>query len=212
MANRHRAAGPVYQKIAFDMAERILEGQYKTGDRISGRSTLAAKYSVSPETIRRAMFILKDLEIVEISSGRGITICSPEKAEQLVRRFKNVETFTDLKQQILTLAQQQAQQQKEMLEHIEQLLNRIEKFRVAAPILPYEIAITKQCRFLGKMISDINFWQSTGVTVAAIRRQGETIISPGPYAVFEEGDVFIMVGTDGSETSVKDYLYATTHK
>ena len=57
------------------------------------------------------------------------------------------------------------------------------------------------------MISEINFWQSTGVTVVAISKGEELIVSPGPYALFEAGDVFIMVGPEDSHSKVQDYLY-----
>ena len=60
---------------------------------------------------------------------------------------------------------------------------------------------------VGQMISEINFWQSTGVTVVAIRKGEELIVSPGPYALFEAGDVFIMVGPEDSHSKVQDYLY-----
>ena len=47
------------------------------------------------------------------------------------------------------------------------------------------------------------------VTVIGIKRKGSIIISPGPYALFEENDIFIMVGREGSEASVRSYLYDT---
>ena len=160
MANKHKIAEPIYQKIAIDIASKIAAGKYKAGEKIYGRSMLAAHYAVSPETIRRAMFMLQDVGIVAIESGSGSTVLSAERASQLV-----------------------------------------------SPILPYEVKITQDCRFLGQMISEINFWQSTGVTVVAIRKGEELIVSPGPYALFEAGDVFIMVGPEDSHSKVQDYLY-----
>ncbi len=207
MANRHKIAEPVYQKIAVDIAEKIVEGKYRVGEKISGRSVLAGQYSVSPETIRRATFILKDLNIVEIESGSGITIVSAKNAEQLISRFKNITTIAIMKKNIENLVEQQIKQQSEISNQVDQLLDYIERFRFSSPILPYEVRITKDCRFLGKMISEINFWQSTGVTVVAIRRGKDLIISPGPYALFEENDVFIMVGREDSAQAVNAYLY-----
>ena len=40
----------------------------------------------------------------------------------------------------------------------------------------------------------MKFWQNTGATIIGIRRKGELIISPGPYASFEEGDTVLVVG------------------
>ncbi len=207
MANKHKIAEPIYQKIAIDVASKIAAGQYKVGDKIYGRSMLAAQYAVSPETIRRAMFMLQDVGIVIIESGSGSTVLSSERAAQLVERFRNISTITELKKNIEALSEQQKKQQDNILDNVHQLLEYIEKFRLASPILPYEVKINKNCRFLGKMISEINFWQSTGVTVVAIRKGDELVVSPGPYALFEPGDIFIMVGPEGSHAKVRDYLY-----
>ena len=210
MANKHKFAEPMYQKIALDIAEKIVQGKFQIGQKVSGRSVLAGQYSVSPETIRRATFMLKDLNIVQIDAGSGITITSVENAVLLVERVKNISTLTDRKNEIETLLEQQKQQQENILLKINELLTQIEHYQSAAPILSYEIKITKDCRFLGKMISEINFWQNTSVTVIGIKRKGSIIISPGPYALFEENDIFIMVGREGSEESVRSYLYDTS--
>ena len=39
-----------YQQIAVEMAEKIAEGWYEVGDRITSRSTIATTFHVSPET------------------------------------------------------------------------------------------------------------------------------------------------------------------
>ena len=207
MANKHKFAAPTYQKIALDIAEKIVQGKFQIGQKVSGRSVLAGQYSVSPETIRRATFMLKDLNIVQIDAGSGITIVSVENAALLVERIKNIATLTEKKNEIEELLKEQARQQDGILLKISELMEQIEHYRSASPILSYEIKITKDCRFLGKMISEINFWQNTSVTVIGIKRKGSLIISPGPYALFEENDIFIMVGREGSAASVRSYLY-----
>ncbi len=56
---------PKYQQIAVDVAEKIAEGKLHVGDKIHARSTLANQYQVSPETARKAIIVLVDLEIVK---------------------------------------------------------------------------------------------------------------------------------------------------
>lgn len=90
---------------------------------------LAAHYAVSPETIRRAMFMLQDVGIVAIESGSGSTVLSAERASQLVSRFRNISTITELKKNIETLSEQQKKQQDDILDNVHQLLEYIEKFR-----------------------------------------------------------------------------------
>ena len=49
---------PIYQKIALDIANNIYSGNITEGSTLHGRSALAAKYNVSPETIRRSVKLL----------------------------------------------------------------------------------------------------------------------------------------------------------
>ena len=60
---------PIYHKIALDIANKIHLGEIKEGSLLKGRSSLAATYNVSPETIRRAMKILEDLGVVSSVKG-----------------------------------------------------------------------------------------------------------------------------------------------
>ena len=41
---------PIYQKIALDLANKIYTGNIAEGSTLYGRSVLAGKYNVSPET------------------------------------------------------------------------------------------------------------------------------------------------------------------
>ncbi len=55
---------PRYQQIAVEIATRIANEEYKVGDKIYTRSYIAGHYGVSPETARRAICVLSDLDIV----------------------------------------------------------------------------------------------------------------------------------------------------
>ena len=63
----NRIVIPEYVKIAVDMAGRIYKGEFDEQEKLRGRSTLAGEYNVSPETIRRAMRLLEDMEVVTVS-------------------------------------------------------------------------------------------------------------------------------------------------
>lgn len=76
-----------YQKIAIDIARNIAKGRYKNGERIYSRTTIASQYKVSPETARRAIALLADLEIVKTVKGSGVTILSQEKAKTFIERY-----------------------------------------------------------------------------------------------------------------------------
>ena len=68
----------VYKQIAVDIAAKVVSGKYQPGQKIRGRSALASQYNVSPETVRRAVFLLSQVGVLEVRQGSGITILSVE--------------------------------------------------------------------------------------------------------------------------------------
>lgn len=207
MANKHKSGAPAYQRIAMDLAEKIADGRYKEQETIYGRSMLAATYAVSPETIRRAAMLLQEWGIASSEAGSGIRIVSAAKAEEIVARLQAVSEINRIKSSISHIFEEQRKNQKLLEEQLTALLEYIERSSLAAPVLPYEIPVTDKCLLLGKKLSELAFWQQTGVTVVAINRGGKTIVSPGPNAVFCAGDIFVFVGPEGSYRQVYDYLY-----
>lgn len=207
MANKHKTGEAIYQKIANDMAEKIALGKYQEGDLLSGRSSLAAQYSVSPETIRRAAALLREWGIVSSETRNGIKIISKQKAVAITDRLNSMNELLQIKKNIDDIINAQKKQQIMLEEQINILLSYIEKKSLASPIKPYEIKITDKCRFIGKKVAEVAFWQQTGVTVVGINRENELNISPGPNAKFEAEDIFIFVGPEGSYDLVYKYLY-----
>ncbi len=76
-----------YITIAADLADRIVRGEYQEGQKVFGRSTLAGKYNVSPETIRRALTLLQEVGIVEVAPGVGVVVKSSEVARKYLDDF-----------------------------------------------------------------------------------------------------------------------------
>ena len=63
------------------------------------------------------------------------------------------------------------------------------------PFPNYEVPVPKDSPMIGRSISALKFWQSTGGTVVAIRRGQTVVLSPGPYAELYAGDVVVLVGS-----------------
>ena len=76
LMSKKEVAFPRYQQIAVAIAERIVDGKYPIGSKIYARSTLASNFNVSPETARKAINVLVDLEIMEVRHGSGAFISS----------------------------------------------------------------------------------------------------------------------------------------
>ena len=57
---------PQYMRIALDIANRIASGEIAERQRISGRYLLSSQYHVSPETVRKALSLLRDMDVVQV--------------------------------------------------------------------------------------------------------------------------------------------------
>lgn len=191
-----RAQIPTYERIAIDLANRIYDGEFKVGDKIHGRSTLASDYKVSPETVRRAIKILEDVEIVQSTKGSGIVISSRENAFKYISRFSNLASIKELEKQMNTLMLERNKLDDQLFDTLRKILDYSGKLRHTNPLAPIEVEILPTCSHIGKTISDLKFWQNTGGTVIGIKREGGLVISPGPYALILEGDVLLVIGSE----------------
>lgn len=197
---------PIYQQIAIDIANRIYSGEFEEGTRIYGRSTLAGEYNVSPETIRRAMILLQDTNIVDVSHGSGIEVRSRAAALKFIEKFRDMNSIGSLKNNISRVIEDKRKLEEDLKTYIDKLIDYSERFKKSNPFAILEIEIPKSSKLLGKNIAEVNFWQNTGATIIGIRRNNRIILSPGPYAAFREDDVFIMVGDEGSYERINRFI------
>lgn len=198
---------PRYQQIAIEIASRISSGQYKVGEKIYARSSIASQYGVSSETARRAICILCDLEIVTSEKGSGVIIKSYENAVNFIRQYSKRQTIDTIKENLLKSIARQQKEMDTLNECLSDLITASEHFRSMNPFMPFEVKITSECSYLNKNLSEIQFWQHTGATVLAIGRNGNVIKSPGPYAILLENDIIYFLSQDDSSQRVKEFLY-----
>lgn len=202
----NKSTTPRYQKIALDIANSIYKDDFKEGERIYGRSVLAGKYNVSPETIRRAIKLLEDVEVVVSEKGSGITILSKENAFKYINRFKNIQTVASYKAMLEERVNQKNKLEDEILEIIDKIIDNSSRLKNTTAITPYEIQMPEDSSLIGKSIGEVNFWQHTGATIVGIKRNRNLILSPGPYATFQMGDVLMIIGEEQVYDSVNLYF------
>ncbi len=195
-----------YQEIALDIANGIYKEDIKEGDKLHGRSTLAGKYNVSPETVRRAIKLLEDVGVVRSHRGSGITILSKDSAFKYINKFKNIESVASHKATLLAQINQKMELESEIVATIDKIIDYTSRFSNTTSITPLEIEVTEKCSFIGKSIGGVSFWQHTGGTIIGIKRDNETILSPGPYATFELGDILLVIGEEKVYNAVKIFL------
>jgi len=207
MEKKNKIVKPVYQQIAMDIASKIANGYYQSGDKVYARSVLASQYGVSSETTRRAIAILADMNIVETNKGSGVNIISTENAIKFVKQFEDIKTVNDFKNEVLNSIERQKVENSYLKEQIIGLIDKMDRFKDTNPFIPFEIRITKRSPYCNRTISEINFWHNTSATIIGIKRDECLQMSPGPYAILGENDIFYFVGDEDSHERVKKFLY-----
>ena len=185
-----------YLQIALDLATRIAKGELAEGQRIYGRSVMASEYNVSPETIRRSLWLLSDMKVVDVKPQSGAVVLSSDNAKRYIETFQESAKADSLRRQVNALMEEAEEVHKRLSDAMAAFMKAQETFEAANQPLPnYEVTVPKDSPLIGKNIGELKFWQSTGSTIVAIRRGQTVILSPGPYAELYGGDVIVLVGT-----------------
>ena len=185
-----------YQQIAVALAKQIADGKYSIGEKIKARSTIASNFNVSPETARKAINLLVDLEIV--------TVTSKEAAQLFLKKFESTNSLQELRNELRL----QIQKQRQELDGFEKLIDNIvahtRDINNSFPFEPFQLYLNQVSELYGKQLKELNLWQTTGATIIAIERNGEIMLSPGPYAVLEKGDTIYFVGSELTYSRMKN--------
>lgn len=183
-----------YEKIALDIAYSILNDEWRIGELIKGRSTLSGKYSVSPETIRRAIKLLEELTVVEVIEKKGILIKSKIAADAFIKEHHSKDRILSLREDISHMIEEKRLIEDTVLTRLDALIEQALIMKHVGIIHPLEFKISEGSHLIGKSIGGVGFWAATGATIIGINRNGQLLLSPGPKLVFFEGDVVYYVG------------------
>jgi K+/H+ antiporter YhaU regulatory subunit KhtT len=200
---------PIYAQIALDVATRIARGELPEKAKLFGRSVMSSEYGVSPETIRRAMRLLEDMQVVEVRENSGIYIQSAEYARMYVERFGRNAGLRDTQVRLQALLEEAEHNHRQVMDTAGTLVRMSERFSNASPFKHYEEVVPAHCAHIGKTLGELHFWQETGATVIARRRDGLLVLSPGPYANLQPGDTLLFVGDLACAQAVHDFLNRT---
>ncbi|KUO70515.1 MAG: hypothetical protein APF77_09950 [Clostridia bacterium BRH_c25] len=185
---------PKYEKIALDIAYSIYHGDFKEGEKVKGRSTLSGKYNVSPETIRRAIKLLSDMDVVEVVDKIGISIKSKDKAHGFIQEYQAKSQLMNLSESIGDLFRKKQVMEQRIVEQLNSLVEHSVQLRNIGIIYPLELRIDGKSHIIGQTIGSTKFWYHTGATIIGIRRNDHLFLSPGPDMIFQENDNILYVG------------------
>lgn len=197
---------PVYSQIALDIALRIARGDIQENTKVYGRSIMASEYGVSPETIRRSMKLLEDMQVLEVRQNSGALVLSAEKAKWYVEKFGQENDIRTRQKKLDELLEHQQDVSREISEVASTIVRINEKFTKSKPFHNYEATVPANSHVIGKTLGELKFWQQTTATVIAVRRGEQIILSPGPYATLHEGDIIVFVGNIKSTDMVINFL------
>lgn len=200
---------PIYAQIALDVASRIARGELKENTKVYGRSLMSSEYGVSPETIRRALKLLADMEIVDIKHNSGVVITSREKAIKYVEKFSAKADILTQQNRLKELMQQHRSLEASIMETVDSIVSMSDRFSRTNPFQNYDVQVPEGSHIIGKTISELGFWQRTGATIIAIRRGDKILLSPGPYADFMALDTIVFVGDVSVPNAVKEFIEGT---
>lgn len=196
MEKNKKTTYPVYRKIAIDIARDIVSGRYTEGQKLSGRTVLSSRYGVSPETIRKAVYLLKDIGVLDVKKNSGTLILSVKEAANFLRQIQEMQSITDVKNDLFAWLERQIEETTIAMEKMQFLINTAEHLKKPIPFTIYEVVIPPKSAIAKKSIVELNFWHKTGATIIAIERGAEIILSPGPYSSLLVGDILHLVGDE----------------
>lgn len=202
---RHESIA-VYEKIALDIANRIVRRELEVGVLLSGRSVMSSEYGVSPETIRRSFSLLEEMKVVEVKHNRGVHVVSRENAKKYITKHGKSSENRKLLSQIRHVLTEREQVDKELLNLVKDIIEANDRFSASNPFPTYEYSIKEGSLAIGNCLGVLNFWQKTGGTVIAIRREGSILLSPGPDLLLQVLDTIIFVGNQDTLAKTKELL------
>lgn len=203
MPRRKTTVLPRYEEIAMDIASRVTTGEYRRGDRLFGRSSLAGLYKVSPETIRRAVALLHSRGVVRAVAGSGIVVESEGAASRYLEESKMGAALLELEEEIERLLGERKALEARLEEAIVKVLHYTSG-TITTMRHVEEVMIPADSALVGKTLGGADLRNNTGATVIGIARQGEEIFSPDPSMPIRVQDLLIVVGS----TEAKDRLRA----
>lgn len=201
-----RGKMPNYIKIAIDIAYRIINNEFIEGSKITTRTTLVSIYKVSPETIRRSLALLKDMNVVTICNKSGIIINSKDAAKDFLNKFQSELDFSSIVNECTELLNEKKQLNDKIENNIKSIIEFATQLRNIGTIIHFESIVEKNSIAVGKSIGELDFWHNTKATIIGVKRNNEIFLSPGPYFTISEDDILVYVGEDEVLSNVNNYI------
>lgn len=192
-----------YQAIAFAVARRIQDKELLPGDKLRGRSVLAAAYQVSSETVRKALNLLAQANVVNVIERSGVYVKSVEAAEQYINDYMAKEA----EQGLLLELENALRNHKKQLKNLENKIQKLIRSRKQA-VFPFEyfaMTLSANSPFHQKTLQEANLQTQFGGLVIAVDTIEGFIQNPSPNTLLEAGMVLYILGDKTVQERSKKY-------
>ncbi len=189
----------------MDVATRIMQREWREGQRLFGRSSLAGLYKVSPETIRRAIALLHSHGVVSAVAGSGVVVNSSSAAERYLAEARLDAELRGLAEDVQKVLADRRALDDRLSTAIDRLLHHASGALSTVRHVE-EYVIPDNSQLVGQTLISADLRTRTGVTVIGVGRKGEEMFSPDPRMPLEPGDLLIVIGEDGAKEQLRGLL------
>lgn len=146
------------------------------------------------------------MEVVEVKHNSGVSVVSRDNAKKYITKYGKSNENRKLLVQIRHVLNEREQVDKELFTLAKDLIEANDRFSASNPFPTYEYTINETSLAVDNCLGELQFWQKTGGTVIAIRRDGSILLSPGPDLRLHIGDILIFVGNQETLAMTKELL------
>lgn len=145
-----------YATIAEQLKQKILQGAWLPGGAIPSETELASMFGVALGTVRKALDVLVEQNVVERVHGKGTFVTGPLSGSSMFRffRFDNATPSSRILSFVCTHASPQIAQALQL--HTSDLVYEIQRVRALAATLLLETIHVDATRFAGLLSVDWN--------------------------------------------------------
>jgi DNA-binding GntR family transcriptional regulator len=206
---KQRSQPSNYEKIAFDIASRIVSGDLLVGSKISGRTKMSSEYNVSSETIRKALKLLEIAYVVRIHPHSGVIIEDSQYAMNYLNQRKAFMSVETLKDELHDLLQAKKALDTKIELIMGELMMAMDRFGFSDPLHRSDFVVSSKHSFANKNIKSLALYQKTQATIIAIKRGQELFTSPGPDAILMPQDKVMVIIPKERMHDLNDFLQAS---
>jgi|JTFO01.1.fsa_nt_gb K+/H+ antiporter YhaU regulatory subunit KhtT len=190
-----------YEEIAYLIAKRIVSGNIKENDKLKGRSLISSEYNVSSETVRKAMQLLSNYNVVTVKERSGIYVLSNTHAKAYIKHFEHQRSNKNAVQEAAKLLEQSAKINQQLEKKFKQIVSIYEKDVFPFPYFIYEIH--DDSPFVNKTIESLNFYDQTGGMIIAAEYQNILTQIPSPETKLKAQMTLYILG----DKTIKDKTF-----